>query len=310
MEHLELWKLATDIGLCFSLIILCWRFLRSPESALVSRRTLELESALKALVQEADAASKSLHEKLTRRQQALEKLLFDLGTVEARVNRAITTADEEKHILTQAVSEARKLAEEARYDASTASRRTEREPGRGESAAPARQAAAALAKEIEVESQESRPSSRAGRGVNIFGEEVGSSSQAMDEAKPAEPSIPARGIKAYGGLSASVEKISEPAPKRAEQAKTERSAGQKTLEDIYKNAEQMLAAGKDLQTISTSLRLPIDQVRLLMEIMASEADDAEIPATTSDPRLGALSKPETASAAKELPVIKRQVQVL
>lgn len=319
MEHLELWKLATDIGLCLSLMLLCYRFLRSPESPLVSRRTQELETALRGLVQEADAASKSLHDKLTRRQQVLEKLLFDLGTVESRVNRAITNADEEKQTLNAAIADARRIADDVKHEMMTEKKAMSREPVAPPAAKPISQRSN-LSREIEIEVErdyipptpvaEPAPA----KTVNIYGEEIAAGSEVQLEA----PRAP-RGIKAYASLSSSIEKEIAPSIDMPEQAPVRKqapqaqaaSSGTKTLEDIYRSAEQMLSAGKDLNTVATALKLPVDQVKLLIELMKGEGEEeAEFKPTTEDPRLGVLAKPEQQTAPVQNVTMKRQVQVL
>ncbi len=94
MEHIELWKLGVDICLMAALLYLCYRMIKTPTSPIYSKKADELKAALANLVQEADAASKELNNKLIRRQQTLEKLLFDLGTVENRLGCATDSAEE------------------------------------------------------------------------------------------------------------------------------------------------------------------------------------------------------------------------
>jgi hypothetical protein len=64
------------------------------------------------------------------------------------------------------------------------------------------------------------------------------------------------------------------------------------LSRIYMAAEEMLKAGRDLEAVSRSTKLPIEQVRLLSQIVIKErlADPTQVsvPVRPADPRLGVL----------------------
>lgn len=116
MDSTVLWKLLLDGMLLVSLAVLCYQMLRLGASDGRSERINRLENTLRSLVQEADSASRSLGEQLSKRQQALEQLLFDIGLIESRVNRLITGAEEKKHELDQQLSrlsQSLKLAEQS-----------------------------------------------------------------------------------------------------------------------------------------------------------------------------------------------------
>ncbi len=86
MASLEILKLSTDGLLVLAIVFLCYRILMSGSISSRSAKLVMLESSLKGLIREADGASRSLHDELTRRQHSLERLLSDLTAVEGRLS--------------------------------------------------------------------------------------------------------------------------------------------------------------------------------------------------------------------------------
>jgi|GEM_PF-6395913 len=106
MNHIELWKLGTDLLLLMSLIYFCLRFTRRDAVDTSSERLVELEATLRGLIKEADASSQTLTTQLTKRQEALEKLLYEIETAEHRINKSVTLAEECKASLSTDVRRA------------------------------------------------------------------------------------------------------------------------------------------------------------------------------------------------------------
>lgn len=105
MSHIEMWRFVTDMALMLSLGYLCFRFLRAPVSEARLERLAQLENTLRSLVQEAEVASRTLNDHLLRRQQTLEKTLFDIETIEERVNKVIDRASEKHDELRELLSQ-------------------------------------------------------------------------------------------------------------------------------------------------------------------------------------------------------------
>ena len=93
MEDLTLWQLVIDGALVAALIFLATRVVSQSGVNSQLAKVRRLDESLRALVREAQASSSTLNEELSSRQRSLEQLLFDLQSVESRVNRAIDTAE-------------------------------------------------------------------------------------------------------------------------------------------------------------------------------------------------------------------------
>lgn len=83
------------------------------------------------------------------------------------------------------------------------------------------------------------------------------------------------------------------APQRATSAATGESRGMQELQRIYATAEDMIKQGQELEQVCAQTKLPVEEVRLLSQMVEVERDEEErqkrnrVPAGT-DPRLGAL----------------------
>lgn len=104
MNHIELWKLGTDILLMLSLAYLSIRVVRASGSSVHNGRMIELEATLRALIKEADASGRGLSDTLNKRQQGLERLLVDLEGAEHRVSRIVSSTEDLKSSLEQQAS--------------------------------------------------------------------------------------------------------------------------------------------------------------------------------------------------------------
>lgn len=287
MTQIMLWKLIADIALVFSLIYFAYRFFRSRGPLVNIAELQELNARLKAAVREADDAGRALSDQLLNRKQSLEKMLFDIETVEHRLNRSITNAEEQKGALEIAVKRA--AAATARDNAFiTASSSPEievkeptREPNR------------------EIEKQQDLRSKLIRTEVVLdepapptFGENV------IVQVERTQP-LNARKHNPYIALSESVEKEVDLSSQIGEQA---------ALEEIYVIAEKLIQTGRSLEEVAARTSLPIDEVRMISQVLEREqliteevdgADKDEIAsASSNDTRLGVLAG------------LKRQTQIL
>jgi hypothetical protein len=92
MVDLQIWKIAADVLLIMSLIYLSYRIAKGTTEPL-ERKARGLEASLKMLLDEADQASKQLNDKLGKRQSELQKSLFDLKTLEDRLESSLTKSE-------------------------------------------------------------------------------------------------------------------------------------------------------------------------------------------------------------------------
>ncbi|MCB0328199.1 MAG: hypothetical protein KDD70_01010 [Bdellovibrionales bacterium] len=106
MESLPLIKLAIDIALAGAVFYLAWRVGRGRGPSLAQIHTLNaLEQSLIKLLREADEASGELQKALTKEQKKLEELLFDIETVEHRVNKSLDEVQTAQRDIKRAVEQ-------------------------------------------------------------------------------------------------------------------------------------------------------------------------------------------------------------
>jgi hypothetical protein len=87
-------SLGADIALMGSILLFVHRVLRNRTNPRGLRQLGELEGTIRSLIREAEGAGKSLNDQLIRRQESLEKLLFDLESCEKRIHRVQSRAEE------------------------------------------------------------------------------------------------------------------------------------------------------------------------------------------------------------------------
>lgn len=255
MGEFATWKLVIDILLLASLTFLCLRFLKATRAGTSTRELIELETTLKRLIREAERGGQSLSEALTKRQDGLQKLLFEIETVEGRVNRAIEDSETRKKALSAEMSRAKVLAETLVRDV---------QPERSE---PKKTPESFARANTRQEQSDVVP-------TNIFGEPIGTASS-LDQEPTSNGDT----------LVASIEKeVLSPAKPRRDAS----------MVKIYEAAEQMLLAGIDVGRIATLTKIPIDELRKLSQtIRKAEPLHEETPeeyneAAKVDARLGVL----------------------
>jgi hypothetical protein len=278
MNHLELWKLGTDVLLLIALAHLCFQFVRSPRLSAASRQLRDLEGALRALIREADGAGRTLNQQLLQRQTTLEKLLIDAQLAEQRFSMATHGGSE------QAARPVESHSEEAApmRRSYIPPRAPEMEPTSFPT--PQRQEA-----EVTPEREEEESTITFGK-TNIYGEPI--------EEKPAAPAMQRapmgraqqRAMATYSPLSAKIEKEIKPKSKASKQAPAA------SVEDIYASAEELLRAGNDLMAVAARTKLPIEEIRALSQMIIGERAVKQTPAPQGtnqaiddDPRLGVMA---------------------
>jgi len=280
--QLELLKVGTDVLLFLGLVWLGVRFLRSPNTAATRRHIADLEESLKELMREADRAGQSLNEQLVRRQQNLEKLLYDLEAAEQGTSRTLSTVADAQAQLSAQFERARRgiVAEETRPIMS----QPEQVKVAPQRARPVFQPPSQEKRVPQAFSQEFSPPPK--RHTNIYGEEIVSApamSQEIAEYQPTLPQDLRSGGTAYNkATSRYASRLTQNIEKEVVQktqgmpVPTSRPispagpASEKSLNDIYKSAERMLRAGNDLASVANATSLTEDDVALLAQVVQSE----------------------------------------
>jgi hypothetical protein len=255
---------------------LAWQIGRTrPGSDAAQRHGLDLERTLRGLLKEADLASSSLNDQLIRRQQSLERLLRDIEATEVRLERNRTGAP----------------AAASERGSDTTPRPQTRSTPTPSSAAPQPPSFAAVAKTAPARSRKVE--------TNIYGEPIGEVTTA-----PAPTTPPPSRVRSP--LAESIEK--EIIPNAPASPPPDSAAA---IAEVRRAAEALLRAGRDLEFVAQRTRLPLEEVRLLSQLVVGEieqrarqaapepaptparASPPEVPpapeAKTDDPRLGVLS---------------------
>jgi hypothetical protein len=296
MDYFAIWKLAVDVLLVLALVHLCYRFARSGSSAGVNTRFAGLETSLRMLVQDADNAGQVLNEKWLKRKSSLEKLLFDLETVEQRLNRAITIAEGSKGEIESEAGRLQNLIHQAGgitsgAEHSAAAARPIIEPERVEAKTNVQRAVPPSGGEVPEPAsfQHEGPSTGsdgAGRraskadweNLNIYGEPITPARTALaPEAVERRPEG-----KRTSALARAIEK--EALPRGYDAAGVS-----KEVQGIYDAAENLLRSGASLETVSAETELPPEEVRLLSQMIRQEkAMSQSREGDREDTRLGVL----------------------
>jgi len=268
MAHLELWRLATDVLLLGGLVWLAWQIGQSRSSS---------------------AAAESHGLELERTLRAL-----------------IKEADLSSSSLTDQLIRRQQSLERLLRDIEAVEVRLERTRSGDAMTGPARAAESTLRPAPRAATMPQPPSFSAvatptpvkSRKVetNIYGEPIGEVATA-----PAAPNIPAPRVRSP--LAESIEKEIIPTP-----PVTPPIESAEAIAEVRRAAEELLRAGRDLEFVAQRTRLPLDEVRLLSQLIVGEIEQRsarssvrtapppveEAPtkpptATSDDPRLGVLS---------------------
>lgn len=280
MDDFQVWKLTVDALLVGALLLLCYRFARTSAQG-PSANAAVLEASLRALVREADAASNSFQAELTKRQKNLEQLLFDLESVETRVNRAVQSGEELKTSIELEVRKQREiqrpLAVPPKEELAPAAGSVTSQPTIRRGAPPEPPSF----DQLTVPTRK-RPGTPLEAKIvkNIYGQPV---AQHSTQARTHKHSL-------KHTLEKEVSNTSTP------QVTTKSSDQEVTAADVqrvYDTAEALLKTGTDLQQVATKTKLPLNEIRMLARLLEQEqqleADSPPANVAAADQRLGVLS---------------------
>lgn len=303
MQDIAVWKLVVDLCFLASVIYFCFRFGKVTTLSQVES-VMELETSLRKMIEEAQLAGQSLNDTLLKRQQSLEKALFDMQAAEHRVGRIMQTAEDAVRSLERRVNSAPLMQQNSQQtnQSSPAPLRPAEPPsfetisaekviaGRVLSPQTARTETSSSEPPVSPQSEQPAPARAKVVRRNIYGEVI--------EESAAKPSA----------LSASIERTvaraEKPQSKAAAQPVARRTSEPEVdIQDMYASAEELLRAGHLVESVAEHTRLPLEDVRMLGEIVARQQQEAEARqlARDDDPRLGVLGG---------APAVKREVQTL
>lgn len=332
MEYLTVWQLITDVGLVTSLIYLALRFGKRAGIDVEDLRLQRLEKSLKELVHEAGRASSALNDDLGDRQKQMEQLLFDLETVEHRVNRAINNANDSKRSLDRRVEQFNSIShsENAGSDKESPGYVSAYEDELVQDEVITSNIAHDMPEPPSFDMQHGsrepgRAVRRAREGLNINSDEQRVVKQSLARQSTGDHQLSNRSAGTESAKNIFGQEIKNTytstgamQKKKADNQRQESSLAEhlekevdtrspyeaepmNEVEDIYAAAEELLRAGKDLQRVASETNLPLEEIKAIARILESEEQEQEQELQIirdQDQRLGVLGG------------IKRQNQVL
>jgi len=314
MNGLETYKLITDVLLAFSIMFLCYRLANRPVSRAMSSEVRGLEASLRSLIEEASGASRELNQELIKRQRELEKALFDIGSAESRITKAVTSAEHMRADLQTEIGRFEAKVSEAQAINSTISAKASQsdalqnqnsyiplEAKVERSVSMEVRAPQPASEKAQASSQAAQPARK--RSLNIYGEEI-------EEAPSAPSAQPERSQTLKRTLAKEVE-IRRPAKAPALSSKDQ-------VQEVYNAAEEMLRAGEDLNKVAIRTALPIADVEMLSQVIEREKmlrQDQAAALEQSMPEIEVMPAEPKRKGPKDprlgvLGGIKRQIEVL
>jgi len=283
IESLPLIKLVIDIALSGTIFYLAARVGRGRGPSAAKLQALQaLEESLSRLLRDASGANEDLQRALQKEQKKLEELLFDIETVEQRVNKGFDDARSayrslKKIIEHSTVAEKRLSAAHQRQEVQGQESRQGSAP---QNSTNVRQRSA-LASQVEMERVSNEEKSSAFQ-QSRRGAIQRSHTSPTHESLKSESSEPLRGR---------VSRESVVPGKR-----THLPNAQQSLEDIYAHCEELLRAGQSMQEVAVRVNLSVDEVERLQSLMSLEEGAPIIPGEivpeqrSSRAPLGALNR--------------------
>lgn len=283
IESLPMIKLVIDIALSCTIFYLAARVGRGRGPSAAKLQALQaLEESLSSLLRDASGANGDLQRALQKEQKKLEELLFDIETVEQRVNKGFDDARAayrslKKIIEHSAVAEKRLSAAYQRQDAQGQESRQALVP---QNSANIRQRSA-LASQVEMERVSNEQKSS----------DFQHTRQAEIQPSFTSPNRESLEPKSSMSLRGQVQRESVVPGKR-----TQLPNAQQSLEDIFAHCEELLRAGQSMQEVAARVNLSVDEVERLQSLMSLEEGAPIIPGEIASERaaqrstLGALSR--------------------
>lgn len=255
IESLPMIKLVIDIALSGTIFYLATRVGRGRGPSAAKLQALQaLEESLSRLLRDASGANEDLQRALQKEQKKLEELLFDIETVEQRVNKGFDDAR-------SAYRSLKKIIEHSTVAEQRLSAAHQKQEAQSQNSANNRQRRA-LASQVEMERVSNEQKSSAFQHSRRAAVQRSYTSPTRESLEP-ESSEP---------LQERVVRDSVVPGKR-----TYLPNAQKSLEDIYAHCEELLRAGQSMQEVAARVNLSVDEVERLQSLMSLEEGAPVIP---------------------------------
>jgi hypothetical protein len=286
MNQIQMWQLFIDIGLITSVLTMTVRAFKSSRLPSMLPKTRELEASLRSLIGDAETAGLQLNDQLLRREQNIQRALSEIQQSEARITKALAEAEALNNKLQQTRVETVRVIQDLKngFERGVQSERARLEEDTG--------APHSVHPQVEVTTHQAPPASTY----------QATPSQAAPQGPVFVEQTYARTVPQRGVEGTTV--ASPPAsPVRATRGAVSSQPSAAELQRIYKSAEVMLKEGQSLESVATQMKLPVEGVRLLAQMIEIESEEDTRKQETesfagADSRLGALA------------AIRRQTSVL
>lgn len=267
MNQIQLWQLLVDIGLITSVLTLTTRAFKAARLPGMLPKTRELESSLRTLIGEAEAAGLALNDQLLRREQNIQKALSEIQQSEARIAQALTEAEALQSKLQVTRNETVRVIQDLKVGFE-----------RGVQAERVR------AEERQAPSVMSPPPIQAPQ----LQEQRASVERGADFVEQTYPRTP---LQRSVEVSTASQGLKDPG-RSGSVLNTASSASD--LKRVYQSAELLIKEGNAVESVASQMKLPVEGVKLLAQMIEIEREedsrkqDQSGKFATADSRLGAL----------------------
>ncbi|MEY4669097.1 MAG: hypothetical protein RL518_1796 [Pseudomonadota bacterium] len=295
MNQIQIWRLLVDIGLITSVLTMTVRAFKASRLPSMLPKTRELEASLRSLIGDAETAGIQLNDQLLRREQNIQRALSEIQQSEARIAAAISEAEALQNKLQQSRVETVRVIQDLKHgferEMQSQRSRLEEQASAPHIAIPP-QAPMASQASMTSNTHFSTPSQPVEQS-SAFIEQMYSRTplqRTVEATSAASP--PPQGLQRAAAATQTSPRSMQAQPTAAE------------LQRVYKSAEMMIRDGQTLESVASQMKLPLEGVRLLAQMIEIEHEEdsrkqgAADAYAAKDSRLGALA------------AIRRQTSVL
>lgn len=280
MNQIQLWQLLVDIGLITSVLTLTTRAFKASRLPGMLPKTRELESSLRALIGEAEAAGLALNDQLLRREQNIQKALLEIQQSEGRIAQALADAESLQSKLQVTRNETVRVIQDLKVGFE---RGVQTERARAEE----RQTAVVSPPQQPAQSAPLPPPPSA-----QYIEERAAAERRADFVEQTYPRTPLQRSVEVSTASQNLADSGGTGPAVSAALSTPSSAAD--LKRVYQSAEILIKEGNAVESVASRMKLPVEGVKLLAQMIEIEREedsrkqDQSGKFATSDSRLGAL----------------------
>ena len=295
MNQIQMWQLLVDIGLITSVLTMTTKAFKSSRLSSMLPKTRELESSLRTLIGDAEAAGLQLNDQLLRREQNIQRALSEIQQSEARIAKAISEAEALQSKLQVTRTETIRVIQDLKqgFEQGVQSERSRLEER--------------TAMSYQDVHQTPRSAQSAGLSQTSRAELRSPAPQREDASFVAQSYAPSP-LQQRVELSQAPSRPSQrEAAASAAQAKSNNSGTPHSaaeLQRVYQSAEILIKEGRAVESVASQMKLPVEGVKLLAQMIEIEREEdskkreEDKRFVASDSRLGALA------------AIRRQTSVL